>query len=196
MQNSEITKQAREALKGNWGLAVGTFFLYFLISIGIQNIPKVGWLLNLLIAGPFALGVAMFTLALSRGQHPKLEEIFRGFKNFGKALGTYLLKTLFIILWTLLLIVPGIIKSISYAMTFYILSEDQSVSPHEAIRRSSKMMDGYKWKYFKLQLRFLGWTLLSILTIGIGFLWLVPYMAVSEAKFYDDVKNRPLPATV
>jgi uncharacterized membrane protein len=68
------------------------------------------------------------------------------------------------------------------------LADDNSIKAMEAIDKSKKMMDGYKWKYFCLGLRFLGWALLCILTLGIGFLWLMPYMQVSMAKFYDDVK--------
>jgi uncharacterized membrane protein len=99
---------------------------------------------------------------------------------------------LFILLWTLLLIIPGIIAAISYSMTFYILADDNSIGAMDAIDKSKKMMDGYKWKYFCLGLRFLGWALLCILTLGIGFLWLMPYMQVSMAKFYDDVKANSL----
>jgi uncharacterized membrane protein len=83
--------------------------------------------------------------------------------------------------------VPGIIAAISYSMTFYIMSEDNSISGTAAIDKSKKMMDGYKMKYFYLCLRFLGLALLCILTLGIGFLWLMPYIYVTCAKFYDDI---------
>ncbi len=193
-QNSEITKQAREALKGKWGLAVGVFFVQGAIILAIQLIPKAGSLLTWLVGGPFALGLAIFCLALSRNQSPRFEQMFEGFKKFGSSLAAYLLMTLFTLLWTLLLLIPGIIASLSYAMTFYIIADDHTVGAREAIRRSKKMMYGYKWKFFCLQLRFLGWLLLSILTLGIGLLWLVPYMTISEAKFYEDIKNNPVSA--
>ena len=92
----------------------------------------------------------------------------------------------------LLLIIPGIIAALSYSMTFYILADDNSIGAMDAIKKSKKMMDGYKWKYFCLGLRLLGWALLCVLTLGIGFLWLIPYAQVSVAKFYDDVKANPL----
>jgi uncharacterized membrane protein len=94
----------------------------------------------------------------------------------------------------LLLIIPGIIAAISYSMTFYILADDNSLTAMEAIDKSKAMMEGYKLKYFYLSLRFLGWALLAILTFGIGFLWLAPYMMVASAKFYDDIKNTPVNA--
>ena len=194
-ENAELMRMARESLKGKWGMAIGTYLVYILIIAIIQGAAQrypASGLISLIISGPFALGVTIFSLALSRNLDARLEQIFQGFNDFGRALATYLLMVLFIILWMLLLIIPGIIAAISYAMTFYILADDTSIKPMEAIDKSKKMMYGYKWKYFCLCLRFLGWALLCILTLGIGFLWLIPYIYVSIAKFYDDIKDKPI----
>ena len=190
--------QARETLSGRWGLAVGAFFVYMLIMVlgsgswsrafESYTIQISGNLIMLLIGGAFALGVATFSLAIARKEEAKFEMIFSGFKHFGKALGLYLLMTLFVILWMLLLIVPGIIAAISYGLAFYLMSDDPNIGAMEAIDKSKKMMYGYKWKYFCLGLRFIGWILLGILSLGIGFLWIVPYISISFAKFYEDVK--------
>jgi len=192
-ENVVLMLMARESLKGKWGLAIGTLVVYMLIVVVLQIIPIVGPIASLIVGGPFAVGLAIFSLSISRNQDTKLEQIFQGFNNFGTALGAYLLMVLFILLWMLLLIIPGIIAAISYSMTFYILADDNSIGAMDAIDKSKKMMDGYKWKYFCLGLRFLGWALLCILTLGIGFLWLMPYMQVSMAKFYDDVKTNSMP---
>jgi uncharacterized membrane protein len=192
-KNVVLMQMAKESLKGKWGLAIGTFVVYMLLATGPQIIPIAGSIGSLIILGPLTLGLAVFSLSISRNQDAKLEQIFQGFKNFGNALGAYLLICLFTFLWMLLLIIPGIIAAISYSMTFYILAEDNSIEPIEAIKKSKKMMAGYKWKYFCLCLRFIGWALLCILTLGIGFLWLMPYIQVSIAKFYDDVKANPMP---
>jgi uncharacterized membrane protein len=101
--------------------------------------------------------------------------------------------TIFIILWTLLLIIPGIIMSLAYSMTFYILADNPDINPIDAIRKSREMMYGYKWKIFCLNLRFIGWGFLCIFTMGIGLLWLLPYMSVSFAKFYEEAKANPIP---
>jgi uncharacterized membrane protein len=191
-ENVVLMQMARESLKGKWGLAIGTLVVYILISLGIQLIPYVGPIASLIISGPFALGLSYFSLSISRNQDAKLEQIFQGFNNFGTALGTYLLMLLFTVLWAILLIIPGIIAAISYSMTFYILADDHSIGAMDAIDKSKKMMDGYKWKFFYLGLRFFGWALLCILTLGIGFLWLIPYLQVSMAKFYEDVKANSL----
>jgi uncharacterized membrane protein len=187
-ENVVLMKQAREALKGKWGLAIGVVVVYILLVGAIQVIPVIGAIGSLIIGGPLVLGVATFALSLSRNQNPRFEQMFEGFNRFGIALGTYLLIALFVILWCLLLIVPGIIAALSYSMTFFILADDNSVKAMEAIDKSKKMMYGYKAKLFRLFLRFFGWGLLCILTLGIGLLWLIPYMQITMAKFYDDVK--------
>jgi uncharacterized membrane protein len=95
---------------------------------------------------------------------------------------------LFTFLWSLLLFIPGIIKSYSYSMTLYIISEDPSIGVMDAITKSREMMNGYKFKKFLLDLSFIGWFLLCIITLGIGFLWFIPYVGVAGAAFYNDIK--------
>lgn len=190
--NSTLTQMARESLEGKWGLAVLGTFVYFIVLMGVQLLAEIDPLLmivTLIISGPIALGFITFSLNISRDNDPKVENIFEGFQNFKSAVGAYLLMLLFIFLWMLLLIIPGIIAALSYSMTFYILADDPSISPMDAIDKSKAMMKGNKWKYFLLNLRFLGWALLCLLTFGIGFLWLIPYIQVSIAKFYDDIKE-------
>jgi len=187
-ENTELMAEARESLSGNWGLAIATFLVYGIIISIFQVIPTVGPVLVLFIAGPMLVGVSMFSLSLSRGENARLEQIFEGFKNYGTVLGAYLLMVVLILLWMLLLIIPGIIAAIAYSQTFYILAEDDAISSMDALKKSKEMMDGYKWKYFCLGLRFIGWALLCILTLGIGFLWLSPYIQISYAKFYEDIK--------
>ena len=183
-------QQAREALKGKWGLAIGGFFLYAVILV-IASAPKhVGGIISLLISGPMMVGLATFSLALARREETSVSKLFVGFSEFVRALCTYLLVMLFILLWALLLIIPGIIASFAYSQTFVILVEDKNISAREAIRKSKAMMDGNKKKFFFLSLRFLGLAFLCIFTLGIGLLWLIPYMHVTLAKFYEDVSRK------
>ncbi len=189
-ENSVLMQNARESLNGKWGVAVGVSVIYLLIVGSIGIIPIVGSLASLFIAGHFAVGLSTFSLAISRNQDARIEQLFQGFNNYVTILGAYLLMILYILLWALLLIIPGIIAALSYSMTFYILADDDTIKAQEALDKSKKMMDGYKWKYFCLGLRFIGWALLCLLTLGIGFFWLVPYIHVSVAKFYDDIKDK------
>ena len=183
-QNKVLMAQARESLRGIWGLAIAAVVIYNIIVIVVGVI---GNIISILITGPMVVGLIIFSLAISRKQDPQLSQIFDGFKKFGVALGAYLLQTIFIFLWLLLLIIPGIIAALSYALTFYIIAENDSIGPLEAIRKSKEIMRGNKWKLFCLGCRFIGWYLLCVLTLGIGFLWLTPYMMISYAKFYDDL---------
>jgi len=186
--NTVLMQQARESLAGKWGQAIGAMVVYLLLMIAIQLIPLAGAIIALLIGGPMAIGLATYSLALARNEDANINQLFEGFNKFGLALAAYFLMFVFIILWMLLLIIPGIIAALSYSMTFYIIADDETMDAMEAIDKSKAMMDGYKWKYFCLALRFLGWALLCVLTLGIGFFWLMPYMQVTNAKFYEDVK--------
>ena len=187
--NSILLQKSREVLKGKWGTAIPTFLIYMLISASAGSFGRYGSLLSLIIAGPLALGAANFSLALSRDEYPNLELLFRGFNQFSKALLTYVLMIVIVALWSILLVVPGIIAALSYSLTFYILSDEPSLTATEALNKSKKLMDGYKMKLFHLCLRFLLFAIICILTLGIGFLWLVPFIHTTMAMFYNDIRN-------
>lgn len=188
-ENKILMKMARESLSGKWKLVIGTFAVYLVIVIALSGMKETGSIVSLLVSGPLMVGISLFSLSISRSKEAKLEQIFEGFKKFSRSLVAYLLMIVFTLLWALLLIIPGIIAAISYSQTFFILVDDETISARDAIKKSKRMMYGYKWKYFCLKLRFIGWGILSILTLGIGFLWLVPYIKISEAKFYDDIRG-------
>ena len=196
-KNVELMKMARESLKDKWGIAIATFLIYALI-IGIVELSSETYpfvnLILLLISGPLSLGIAKFTINISRNQEARIEQLFESFSNFKTSTGAYLLTVLFTLLWTLLLIIPGIIAALSYSMTFYIIADDDSIGAMDAIDKSKKMMYGHKWKYFRLLLRIFGLSLLCILTLGIGFLWLLPYAQMSTTKFYEDIKENQITA--
>ena len=191
-ENTRLMTDARNALEGRWGIAIGTFILYQILMGMVQMVPVIGFLGTLVIGGPMAIGLSIFSLRLAREQEAKVEQIFDGFKKFEKGLAAYLLMVVYVFLWMLLFIIPGIIKAISYSQTFFILADNDDIESSEALKMSEEMMDGYKWKYFFMGLRFLGWGILCIFTLGIGFLWLIPYMQVSYANFYDDVQGNDI----
>lgn len=133
-------------------------------------------------------GYAIVMLNVFRGDEVNIGGLFDGFSDFGRIVGTKLLQAIYTFLWTLLLVVPGIVKSYSYAMTDYILKDYPELSNNAAIEKSMAMMDGYKMKLFLLDLSFIGWAILCIFTFGIGLLFLKPYMQVAHAAFYEDLK--------
>jgi len=190
--NSELKQNALEVLDGKWGTAALTTFVYMIIVGAPGLIPILGTIGTLIIAGPMALGYTLFSISLSRKEEASLNQLFDGFKKFEKALGTYLLMVLFTMIGFLLLIIPGIIVAIGLSQAFFIIAEDENIGAVDALKKSWDMMNGYKSKYFLLILSFIGWVLLCILTFGIGFFWLTPYIQVSMVNFYEDIKNNPI----
>lgn len=143
-----------------------------------------------LILSPLILGYKNFFLLLVKRQKPNISNLFDGYrKSVLTSIIGVLLTTIYTLLWSLLFIVPGIIKYLSYSMTFYILADNPSISAREAIKRSKAMMNGHKWKYFLMELSFIGWGILCLLTLNIGALWLTPYIETSKAHFYLTLKE-------
>ena len=187
-ENRDLMTQAREVLKGRWGLAIGAVVIVFLILMGVQIIPEAGGIVSFVISGPMMVGLLGFCLSISRKQEVNLAQVFDGFSKFLVSFAAYALQLIFVLLWALLLIVPGIIAAISYSMTYFIIAENESIGPLQAITRSKEMMRGNKWKFVCLNLRLFGWAILCVVTCGLGFLWLFPYLYISFAQFYDDIK--------
>lgn len=236
--NAELNAQALKLLSGRWGLPIGFGLLATLISVGSGMVPYIGFLVQLILAGPLVLGVMVFFLTFTRGGQGDLGMLFAGFKAFGQGLAAFLLRWLMLLGWMLLgmgpglavliyalirlvilfdrspynphiestnipmllivgavLAIPGyillIVKTLSYSQTMYIVADDVNIGTLTAIRRSVQLMNGKKGKLFYLWLRYFGWSLLCILTLYIGFLWLVPYMHTGLTRFYDDLQEPP-----
>lgn len=196
---SEIRSAARAALRGHWGEAAMLTFVYSLIcglfsattSAAFDLItPGLGTLTTILLY-PMGWSFAIMFLMNSRGEEDpfSIGHLFDGYKDFKRITLTALLQTIYIVLWTLLLIIPGIVKSMSYAMTYFILKDHPELKYNSAIELSMKMMEGHKWELFWLYLTFIGWGILCIFTLGIGFFWLNAYISASIAQFYEQVKE-------
>ncbi len=138
------------------------------------------------IGGAVRLGYCRFNKNLIMNKNPMFGDIFSRFDLFWKGFVMQLLISIYTFLWTLLFIIPGIIAAYSYALTPYILDDNPDMTVNEAIGYSKELMVGRKWRLFLLQLSFIGWAILCILTCGIGFLWLTPYASASYAAFYLD----------
>jgi uncharacterized membrane protein len=193
MKNSILMKSARTALIGKWDVAIFAFIIYLVIFYIIElAFTKLGLegLGSLFFEGVFSVGFAFFYLSLARNEPLTVDLMFKGFSRFGTALVASLIAMIFVILWSFLLLIPGIVALLSYAMIYFIIADNPNISAYEALNMSKRMMYGHKWKYFRLILRFTGWFILSILTVGIGFLFLVPYFQTANAEFYEDVKSK------
>lgn len=209
MENSELRAQARTQLRGEWGKMALATFVYTLIVFPALYLfqdfsqyhellhnplhnPTMSLLIQIaffIVTGPFAYGFVNLFMKRIRGNEISVPDIFEGFNKFLPCFLLYMLQIIFIVLWTLLLIVPGIIKGFAYSQAYYILYDNPGMKPMEALKKSQQMMKGYKGKLFMLYLSFLGWSMLCVLTLGIGYFWLQPYMGLSLGNFYEDLKK-------
>lgn len=146
-------------------------------------------IVSLIIGGPVYYGVAQYFLKLARREPAEFADMFSGFSLFKTNFIMNLLIWIFTILWTLLLIVPGIIAAIKYSMAYYIVNDNPGISAMEAIRMSKEMMDGHKMRFFEMWLGFLGWFILGVVTFGLGMLYAIPYFRAAKANFYLDLKG-------
>ena len=136
-----------------------------------------------------SVGYGKFNLDLADRREAGIGTLFGYFPHWKNVALAMLLKEVYVFLWSLLLVIPGIIAAFSYAMTHYILAEHPHIGPGEALRWSRDMMRGNRWRLFCLGFSFIGWDLLNILTLGIGSLWLRPYKHAAYAAFYRDVSG-------
>lgn len=210
-----LRREARDRLKGNWGTAILICIISFIIrmvlasilsytlsaSTGIKNdfsseSSSLSWsllstissfLLSLILA-PLFLGLIMCFMNLLRNEPFEIEMLFDGYKRFIDAALLQLRIFIFIFLWFFALIIPAFIAMLRYSMSFYILNDNAHMNAEEALNASKEMMKGNKMKLFSLWISFAGWFFLSLLTCGIGFIWLVPYYRTSKAAFYQNLK--------
>lgn len=214
--NQELKNSALAALKGNWAPAVlgAIFFTFatclitspgycanmaafdmpFFNSINpklLKLFSNSSFLLNFFLLYPLSLGYSVAHKELLQNGDAAITRntVRLAFSGYVRNAVSILLVYLYTLLWTLLFIVPGIIKGLAYSLTPFIVKDNPQLLPNEAINLSMKMMKGHKFDLFYLYLSFIGWILLAMLTLGIGLLWVIPYMQTSMAAFYLDVKN-------
>ena len=187
MPQDQLMDEAKAALSGKWGVAAVAALIMIVLSL-FGELGDFASLLAFVFTGPITVGVAFFHLKIAREEEVDINMLFEGFKMFGKALGAYLLMMIAIFIGVLLLIIPGIIAALGLSQTFYILNDDPEIGIVDALKFSWELTDGHKFDLLILGLRFLGWILLSILTLGIGFFFLIPYMNVTFAKFYNSIR--------
>ncbi|MBN7772170.1 DUF975 family protein [Clostridium aminobutyricum] len=221
--SKNMRAMAREALAGKWQIAAVATLVYLvaiMLPTTILNIffgGELGYsglssLYTLLVTGPFTVGYSMFCLNLFRNQEIEVAQVFYGFERFGKAFGLCFMMGLFVFLWSLLLVIPGIIAAYRYSQAFLIMIDHPEYGIMQCLAESKRLMTGNKMKYFCMELSFIGWVLLAIIPtmilngivsvvypyamagvtgeivsyIGmIGFIWLQPYMSVAGVAFYE-----------
>jgi predicted Zn finger-like uncharacterized protein len=220
LENDELVALAKKNLQGKWGLAIFIGFVFMVITGVVSSVDFTGGLISLAIAGPMTLGFCAFYLDIAQGQRPDVSRIFFGFSRFFDALIAYLVVLVMIILWSLLLIIPGVIAAMSYSMTFFILADEPQTGALDAWRKSKQLMKGNRAKLFWLPLRIgwlpiLVWTVvvmamtiptilgggtpppffialfIAVFVIGmIGFVWFYIFITAAIAQFYENIKDQ------
>jgi len=189
----ELRARARAKLGGrifanNW--------LYALLAVFIASaIISAVAAFSILLIGPFSFGLAAIFLQLARGEKEEIDlaDLFKSFnaEDFVRLLLLGLIQTLFIALWSLLFLIPGIVKYYSYSQAINLAYDHPDWDWKQCIDESRRMMNGYKWKLFVLDLSFLGWYILGALCCGIGVLWVDPYRQAARAEFYVELTAQP-----
>lgn len=203
-----IISQSRRDLSGQWGLAIGTTLAYGLIvgilgfidnsfsgaltAIWIEQLTDVdvqAGFLQLFWSGAFSLGYAAFMLNLVRRSNPDFEQIFSGFQRWGRATWTLVVYFVRVLLWLLLLIIPGIVKMIAYSQIWYVLHDQPELTAGQALKRSEELMRGHKLDYLMLSLLLILLMLASVLTLFIGLIWIAPWASAAQARFYEEIRE-------
>ena len=187
MDATQIRDAARALMNEQIGVLILAFLLY---SIMLYITGSMLFLGAIVIYGPLSYGAAGLLLKLMDSQKIDATMIFGGFEDFARTLTAGLLVALYTFLWSLLLIIPGIVAAYSYSMTFFILQENPEMNAQEAITASKNLMMGKKWQLFDLHLSFIGWIVLCILSFGLASIYVNPYIATATAVFYADIKQQ------
>ena len=189
--NNNVNKDM-ESLGDSWEyLLSGEFLTEILAIIGIiAAVMLVYSIFVLVVGGPITLGYAKFNMSLVSGGRPQFEDLFSQFHRLKEGLLLQLLRGIIVTIGTLLLVIPGVYANYCMAMAPYILYESPGMPVGDVLSASNELMKGNKMRLFCLHLSFIGWALLcAIFTMGIGFLWLKPYMEAANAVFYEEIKR-------
>ena len=199
MNRALIKEEAKGIVKGKlwefWKPALAIYgicfivgFIFAFVGAAKEEYASLVETIVSIAAMPASLGLLAYYMKIIRKQEYGLNELTKWYKYFGSVFFLFFTISLFTSLWALLFIIPGIIAAISYQMAPYIYI-DGTHDALESIKKSKEMMKGYKADYFVFMLSFLGWILLGVLTLGILYIWLYPYMETAKILYYEKLKE-------
>ena len=200
MMNRAGLKQKAKDQLGNklfgtgWIMAVCAVIIVGAITGGVNSIPYVGWIISLVVGGPLAYSLAKLFIKQSYDGKPmELGNMFDGFKeDFGCNVLLYIMQVIFITLWSLLLIVPGIIKMYEYKFIFYVKADHPEYTWKECFAESKRLTNGHKMDMFVLSLSFIGWAIVGTLCVGVGSFWVAAYQGATFSQLYKQLKEQPV----
>lgn len=195
--SAQLKQEAREQLTGRWSEIITASVIFIIISVVFASFlfkfepDKNSWsiLLKTIFLSPLQFGLTTYCVKFATYKEQKTTDIFKGYNRWLDAVLLDFIINLFTSLWAILFIIPGIIKGYSYSMSFYILADNPNMRIMEAFNWSKKITQGHKMRMFYLGLSFIGWYFLEIITCGIACIWVMPYINVTMANLYMDIKN-------
>lgn len=188
MDRAQLKAQAKLLLKPQFVTVLMTGIVSGVV-LGLLNIiPVIGTLAYIALAGPLAVGAMLIYTTVTAGKTAQLEQLFEPMKtNFLTTCLTNLVAGIIIALYSLLLVVPGIMKAYSYSMIHYVLRQEPQLTTMEALNRSQDLMAGHRMELFMLHLSFIGWALLCAVTFGLAAIWVAPYIEITQTLFFDQI---------
>ena len=205
MDRKVLKEKAKASLKGKLGECIKLILIFFAINFGAgfvlglisgilglstTIIEFLSTVLSLVISSAFGFGLISFFLKMSRGEEVTYKELFAKKDLMIPYLIISLVTALLTMLWSILLIIPGIIAAISYSFVYFIFLDNPNMKPIDTLKASKDMLQGHKMDLFLLMLSFLGWIILGVFTLGILYVWLIPYMTLTECNFYNQLKEQ------
>ena len=194
MNRAELKAISRSQISGKIGVLFGINLIIFCITVLVEALGEKSLVFSLfasiVIAPAFSLSTAKVYLTVTDNIKPNAGDAFSGFEDFWAAFKVTFLMGIYIFLWSLLFVIPGIVKAYSYSMSLYVLAENKGKSARECIRESMMMTEGYKMELFFLDLSFFGWAMLAVLTFGLAGIWVVPYVNATKANSYRFLKAK------
>ena len=205
MDRATLKSNAKDSLQGKYGDAILLFVIYSLITGFVTGVFTMfsrvletdyslfgyfGNLLSIVIACLFIFGIHSYFLKISRNEKVDWKELFSKMNMIDVAICITVVVLVYVTLWSLLLIVPGIIAAINYSQVYFIKLDNPKLKTGEVLAKSKELMNGHKMDYFVLCLSFIGWFILGALTLGILYLWIIPYMSVTQANFYNELVKK------
>ena len=189
MTRIELKSAAKEQISGKIGILFVMMLIVGVIGGACAFIPVLGPIGTLIITSAFEISLCMIYLKLAKNEEISIGDLFNGFNITGKAIWLMIITQFFTFLWSLLFVIPGIIKAYSYYMAPYILADNPELTANEALSKSKEIMDGHKFDLFVLQLSFFWWYMLSAITFGIAYIYVIPYVSATTANFYNSIKK-------
>ncbi len=201
MDRLKIKGKARNMIKGKlWDLwkpmlyiiLIEIIFGVILTATGVESNSSTEAILNLILSfviAPLSVGVYVYMLNFVRKKSYNIQDLFSQLKNFIPIILITFLVSLFISLWSILLIIPGIIVALGYSMVVYLIA-DGSIDVWGTLKKSKDMMKGFKWDYLVFNLSFIGWIILGALTFGVAFIYVIPYINIANTLYYEELKKR------